>query len=135
MSDFTIRKGFLKKLEAMPGVIDTAFENEEFDPTDEVPYQTVEMIAFPPSNPTYGGDFYRENGFLRIRIHYPTRVGEGAASQYAQTVRSWFKRGSSINEDGIDIVIQSTPLIGQGVVVDDRYTRTIDVEYFANICN
>jgi len=134
MSDFSIRKGLQARLLSMPGAVTTAKENSKFDPVDGVAYQTAELVPLPPDNPTYGDNFYREKGFYRIRIHFPLQKGEGAASLYAQQLRDWFKRGSSISVDGIDVRILRTPLIGSGVIFNNRYTRTIDVEYFASIC-
>lgn len=133
MSHMAIKEAFEKSLAAMPDTISTAYENAKFKSVDGVPYQAVKLVPKPPLNPVYGNDYYRERGFFRLLLFFPLQEGTAEAATYAQKVRDWFYRGRTLQEDGLDIIIATTPQISGASKIDDRYVIGIDVEYFASV--
>lgn len=136
MSIAQVRAGLETRLVSVPGGIpaaQTAFENVSFIPTQGVNYQTVTLAPSPPENPTFGDGYYRENGIFRVRLYFQNSLGVNATQIAAEKIRDWFKRGTSVVSGGIITTVLRTPDISMGMLIDDRYSLTINIRYFASV--
>lgn len=133
MSTASIQIAFEKALVAMPMQIATAYENLAYKPIKGTPYQTANLVPSIPENPTFGDGYYRENGVYRLRLFFPKEVGTKDARIHAERLRDYFPRGMTLQQDGLDIIIQRTPYISPGLILDDRYSLVVDIRYFASV--
>jgi Bacteriophage related domain of unknown function len=133
MSILDVRSALQNRLAAMPNGIVSAFEGVPYDPVAGTPYQTVTLIPGAPLNPSFGNDYYREIGILRIRLFYPSRQGVGAITVQAQRLRDWFYRGLTVSSGSIETIIQRTPSISSCTIVGDRLVQSVDIQYFASV--
>lgn len=131
--ELLIRQALETRLSVMPNGITTAIENVTFTPISGTPHQAAFLLPADPINSTLGDTYYRANGIFRIRLCYPVDTGTGGAALQAQRIRDWFYRGLSLQQGGLDVIIQRTPSIGVASVIADRYTLTVDIRYFASI--
>ena len=91
------------------------------------------MLFAEPSNPTFGGDFYREQGILQITLSYPTQTGPAQAAARAQLIRSTFYRGASFTSGGVTVIISGMPEISPASIDGNRYSVPCKIRFFANI--
>lgn len=131
MSNKAIRKALEKHLVELDD-FPTAFENQKFTP-EEWPYQQVNILFAAPENPTMGDGFFRQRGFMSIRLLYPLNAGPGAIETRAELLRATFKRGLSLIADGVTTIIDRTPEIAPGAIEADRFVVTVRIQFFANI--
>lgn len=136
MSLLDIRTALYSRVASMPDAIpalQTSKEGVRFEPTPDTPYQALTLIPAEPENPTFGDDYYRENGIFRIRLFYPSRKGLGEVTTQAQKIRSWFYRGLSLPSGDIEVHIQRTPSISEGRSTEDRIVQIVDVRYYVHV--
>ena len=133
MSAENIRKALETALNSITPSILTAWENTAFpNPNSTIEFQQVNLLFGTPQNPTFGGTFYRENGFLQVRLMYPLQVGTAAAQARAELIRSTFYHGASFAQGGVTTVINGTPSIGAGSADGDRWAVPVKIPFFAN---
>lgn len=133
MQVLNITKAFQKRLKDLDSSFPTAYENVEFKPVKDQPYQRVRLVPFPPENPTLGDNFYREQGQFQVFLAYPAGTGINAALTKAAQIKDYFSRGTTLQYAGTEVIIKYTPQISDGTIVADRYVVPIIIEYFANI--
>lgn len=127
----SVRKALETRLAAMSGGIATVWENVNYTPVAGTPYQTVFLLLADPI-PLEWGSAYSEVGYLQVTLRYPTNTGSGAAMLQAQAIRAWFTKNLSITADGVVVVINRTPTIGNGVIDGDRYAVAVKIRFFSN---
>lgn len=133
MSQLKIKIALEKRLEALQPELALAWENVDFSPVAGEPYQVANVLFTKPENPTMGDDFYRERGYLQVSLKYPQNIGTGDAMARAELIRSWFKRGLSLEEQGVIAIIDETPEIRPGNLEGDRHVTNVFIRFFANI--
>lgn len=133
MSIIKIKRAFEGSLKLFDPLMVTAYENVKFTPVTGVPYQKVKIVPRKPENPTLGDDFYREVGQCQIFLCYDSNEGTNAAYTKAENLKGYFKRGTSLSNDGINITVRDTPQIVGGTVTTDRYVVVVLIEYFADV--
>lgn len=133
MSDVIIRKALEIKLAAMSPALATAYENANFIPVTGTPYQQVNLLLAQPDNQTMGSQFYRAVGVFQISLCYPINTGANAAQARAELLKTHFKRGTSMVETGLTVIVTQTPSITSGMVVGDRYILPISIFYQCDI--
>ncbi|WP_434033718.1 phage tail terminator-like protein [Cupriavidus sp. a3] len=131
MSNVAVRKALETRLNAMAPALATAWQNVQFTPAAGVPYQRADLLLGAPENPAYG-DYYREVGVLQVSLMYPSGAGPGAAEARAAAIRDWFKRGTTLVADGIEVVVQRTPTIAAGYADGDRWRVPVSIPFFAS---
>jgi len=122
-----------KHLAALTPVLATAVENIKFTPTQGVPYQDVQIVPRAPDNQTLGDRYYRENGELQIFLSYPTNQGSSPAQTRAILTRDHFKRGTTLTQGGVDVVVMETPSITSGSIFNDRYIIGVFIKYSCGV--
>ena len=136
MSIVNVRQALELGLFAITPALDTAYENRGFTPVVGVPYQRVTLVPSMPDNSTMGDGHYQERGLLFVELHYPTPpsgVGSVAAATRAELIRTTFKRGSSFTNGGVTVIIEKTPEIGQGMVLDAFWVLPVRVRFYAEV--
>lgn len=132
MSNVLVRKALEMRLNAMAPSLATAWQNVAFTPTPGTPYQEVHLLFGAPENPAYGAH-YREIGVFQVSLMYPQGAGPAAADARAKAVRDWFKRGTTVIADGIEVIVQRTPAIADGYQDGDRWRVPISIPFFASV--
>lgn len=133
MSLEKVRSALEIALHTMSPALDTAWENRDFTPAPGVAYQRVHLMPAAPDNPTMGDGYYRERGVMQITLNYPIGTGPAQAMTRAGLIRSTFFRGASFTNKGLTTRIASTPEIGRGIVVNDRWTLPVSIRYYADV--
>lgn len=137
MSLLIIRQKLEEHLAALnstaAGPITSIWENVKQDPPKGQPYQKVFLIPFTPENPTFGDDFYRERGNLKVNLYYPTNRTPKDATLRAQAVRAHFYRGLSLTSGGVTVTIEKTPEIAPAFSAEERYVLPVNIRWFANL--
>lgn len=129
-----IRRAFEKAATSLSPTLLTFYDNvPTTKPVQSTPYQKLQWIPFRPVNPTFGDNYYREEGEFQIFLCYPARTGTDAALTKAQSIRDTFFRGSTLVEGDTEIIISDTPFVDRGVVVEDRYVVPVVINYFASV--
>ncbi len=133
MSVAKVRTALEIALHTMAPALATAWENQNFSPTPGVPYQAAHLLAATPDNSTMGDGHYRERGILQVSLNYPVNSGTAAAMARAELIRTTFFRGASFTSSGVTTRISATPVIGRGMVVNDRWVLPVSISYFADV--
>lgn len=133
MSVYSISKAIEKKLAALSPVLATAYENVSFIPVVGTPYQDVRIIPANPDNSSIGGKHYIELGFVQIMVCYPAGNGKKLAQERAQAIKAHLKRGTTMVEDSISVIIIRTPTVGGAFNEGDWYKVPVSIYYQADI--
>lgn len=133
MSLDKVRTALEIALHTMTPAMATAWENQDFSPTPGTPYQEAHLIPAFPDNSTMGDGHYRERGILQVSLKYPVNVGTATPMARAKLIRDTFFRGASFTSGGVTTRIGTTPVIGRGMVVNDRWVLPVSVSYFADV--
>jgi hypothetical protein len=133
MSIVNIRAALESKLNNMENSLPTAWENAPYTPITGTAYQRVWLLVAEPGNPTFGDDYYREQGILQVTLYYPLQTGSGTAAARADLIRSTFKRGTSMTSGGNTVIVYRTPEISNGRVEGDRWALPVRIRWYAGI--
>lgn len=133
MSLAAIRTALETRLAAMLPILQTAWENTAFTPTQGTPYQRVFLLPAQPDNPTFGPGLYVEQGILQINLCYPLQTGPKDALARAMAIRAQFPRGLSLTSSGIVTIVEKTTEIGGGDNDDVCYQLPVRVRWYANV--
>lgn len=136
MSQVDIRIALEKKLATVSDNFPTAEENTTFKPNVGTPYQESFLIPAAPANPTMGDNHYREEGLFQVNLHYPTGRGIAAAGVRAELIKAAYKRGTTMVENGISVIVELTPEVMKGYPGEQRWWIVpIRIRWFAEIFN
>jgi len=133
MSLSIIRKALEQRLAALAPAIATAYENAPFVPAVGTPYQRVSMLPATPDNSTQGATLYLEIGIFQVTLMWPMGVGPSVMEDRAQLLRAHFKRGTSMVESGITVIVTKTPSVAPAFVDGDRFTVPVSIAFQAQV--
>lgn len=133
MSIPKIRAALEKHLLGLTPAMATAFENVAFTPVAGTPYQRLSLLTNKPDNSTMGQSGYFEIGIFQITICAPLGTGPAAAEARAQLIRAHFRRGTSLVESGVTVIITDTPSVSPSMVDADRFNIPISIAFQAQI--
>ncbi len=133
MSLAIIRAALEKRLAAQSPTIATAFENVVFSATTGVPYQRVNLLPATPDNSIMGAASYFEQGIFQVTLCYPIGTGPADCEAQVQLLRTWFKRATTMLEQGITVMVTDTPAVGGAAMVDDRFCVPVSISYRAQV--
>lgn len=133
MSLVIVRRALEKKLAALSPNISISYENASFTPVAGTPYQKAELLPNTPDNSIQGAVTYFERGIFQVTLCYPTGAGTAASGTQAQLTRAHFKRGTSMIESGINVIVTDTPKVSPAIIDGDRYCIPISIRYQAQI--
>ena len=132
MSIVAVRLALQAKLNGMTALA-TAWENVPYTPIVGTPYQAAYVLLAISDNPTFGDDYYQEQGIFQISLFYPIQVGTSVVEARAQLIRTTFKRGTSMVSGTVTVRINKTPEISPGRVDGDRWHIPVKISFFAGI--
>lgn len=133
MSIQLVRRALEKRLAAMLPALATAYQNVAFQPQPGIPYQRSYLMPSDPDNSVAGSRMYFERGIFQVSLMYPAGTGPAAAEARAQAVRDQFKRGTSMTESGITVLVTDTPSIAQGIPDGDRFVVPVSIRFQAQV--
>lgn len=128
-----IRAMLESKLNVLSPALATAWENAPYTPIVGTAYQRVYLLIATPENPTFGSGFHREKGIFQINLFYPIQAGTATATARAESIKTLFKRGLSITNSGVTVIIDATPEISQGARDEDRWFISVKIRWHADI--
>lgn len=133
MSQVLIAKAFEDRLDALSPAISTAKDNVNFTPVVGAPYQDTALLPASPDNSTQGAGHFKEIGLFQVMLCYPKGTGAGDARARAELTKTHFKRGTTMTESGLIIIVISTPTIAPAFIDGDRYKLPISIFYQCDI--
>lgn len=131
MSLANIRAALEIRLQSL-GPLRTAWENVQFTPIPNEPYQKANLLPAQTQNPALGSSLKHETGVFQVTLYYPANKGVGDALARAQAIRDHFPRGLTLTQSGTTVTIQRTPSLGAGTPDGDRWVVPITIQYYAN---
>lgn len=128
-----VRRALEQRLDALIPALATAHENEVYTPTPGTPYQRINLLPNIPDNSIMGARTYFERGIFQVTLCYPVGVGPATIDARAQALRAHFKRGNSMLESGVMVLVTDTPRISGGFSDKDRWCVPVSVSFQAQI--
>lgn len=111
----------------------TSWPNAVFQAVVGVPYAKIDWIDAAPSEPTQGGGFRVEQGYMQVTLVYPSGIGTGALLARAELIRSYFAKKMSFVQDGLTVTIPQTPQFGSDSQSTEQYTKVIRIYHSTQI--
>lgn len=133
MSVIATRKALEKHLATLSPTLATAYESVTFNPVQGTPYQRVQLVPRTPENPTVGDDYYRDIGEFQIFLCYPANQGVADAQARAEVIRTHFKRGTTLTEGAIEVLITRTPQLAGNVIIGNRLIVPVLITYSVEV--
>lgn len=133
MGILDIQRAFEKRLLTITPTIQTVPVGVSFTPVTGTPYQKIQLVPRNPENPTMGDGYYREVGEFQIFICYPPNKGTADAIARAELTRSYFQRGTTLTEGGLEVIIPVTPYIAGASPVGDRLIVPVIIQYSVGV--
>lgn len=130
MSIVAIRKAIETALSTITPVIETAYENDRFTPTVNVPYQYVSFPGFFPDSPEITKS-HRLIGFCQIDLFYPLLTTTKLINERAELIKDKFKKASTFTSGTINVNITNTPEVLTGRNEGDRWKVSVRIDYSA----
>jgi len=119
MSIIEAQTAIRTRLAALTPALPTALEGIPFTAPTGM-YQRLQFVISPPTDPTFGTYFHRENIQVQIFVADKLDVGTAGAIARAQVLRDWFHKGLTLTESGVRMHVLSTPQIAGATVASDR---------------
>lgn len=133
MSIAIVRRALEKHLATLSPNLQTSYENATFTPVAGTPYQRLNLLPNTPDNSIQGSATYFERGIFQVTMAYPLGTGPAASEAQAQLIRAHFKRGVSMVESGVTVIVMDTPRVSPSMVDGDRYSTPISITFQAQI--
>lgn len=115
-----VEKAVRKRLATLTPTLQTAQENIPFTAPEGM-YQRLQFVISPPTDPTFGKYYHRENVQAQVFVCDKLGVGSTAAISRAELIRDLFSKGTTLEENGTRMHILRTPQIAGAVVAADRF--------------
>lgn len=132
MSVLKTQKALVKHLNLLMPNVPTAYEGASFT-TPNTLYQRLQFRINRPDDPVLGTGYYRERMEMQIFVNAPTNKGTGEALTRAELLRTHFKKGTTIAEDGVLIHILETPQIAGTIAIGDRIVCPVLIDVTAEV--
>ena len=114
-----VKKAVRERLKALTPALPTALEGMSFTPPTGM-YQRLQFVVEPPTDPTFGTYFYRENVQVQIFVVDKLDVGTTNAETRAELIRDWFNKGLTLTEGNVRMHVLRTPHVSSAAVAADR---------------
>lgn len=133
MSLAKIRAALETRLGTLTPALSTAYENAAFSPVSGTPYQRVNLLPAAPDNSVMGASVYFSQGIFQVMLCYPVNGGPGAAQARADLLVNHFKRGTTLVNAPLQIIVMSTPRIAGALIDGDRFCVPVSITYQSQI--
>lgn len=133
MSNLRIKQLCETHLKALAPDFPTAWENVNFKPSANAPFQIPTFLFAEPDLRGSSDSPYLQRGILTVTLAYPTNQGGGAAQLKAEEIRNWFNAGITMVGEDFNVIVERTPEITSGTIEEDRFTIRVRIRFFAYI--
>lgn len=133
MSLQIIRRALEKHLAAIAPAMATAFENAGYTPQAGVPYQRANLLPNTPDNSEQGSARYVERGLFQVTLCFAIGSGPADAESRTQALRLAFKRGTSLDESGVMVIVTDTPSVAPAQFDGTHFCIAVSVPWQAQI--
>lgn len=134
MSQILIRKALEKRLATIASPLAQASENTSYTPVTGTPYQRINLLPATPDNAMRGTASHWQRGIFQVMLCYPLNDGVRNVETRAELIQALFKRGTTMVESGLRVLVIKTPAIGGPVPdVPDRYCVPVSITYESQI--
>lgn len=128
----SLRLALQNHLEAL-GAFSTAYEGVAFTPVNNVAYQRINLLRAQPDNTALGSAYHRELGIFQVTLFYPMGSGTNAIEARAESIKTHFKRGTGLTNNGRVVSITNTPNVKEVSRDEDRLSLVIDIPYMSEV--
>lgn len=129
MSIGTIRAALESRLNGITSPLPTAWENVQYTPTPGAAWQRVNLMVGEPVDYTLARDVVEQRGVLQVTLYYPIGAGTASAAARAQAVADRFASYQELTSGGTTVVIDRTPHIAGGRVVDEWWCVPVSIPW------
>ena len=109
-----IRQALDKRLAALDATPIVAQNTGDSAPADGSMYQQTTFIPTESDDAVHGSKMHCKKGIYHIRIKAPMGVGTADADARAVALETQFKRGTTLTQGGVSVLITRTPITHQG---------------------
>ena len=127
-----VKKAVRERLKALTPALPTALEGMSFTPPTGM-YQRLQFVVEPPTDPTFGTYFYRENVQVQIFVVDKLDVGTTNAETRAELIRDWFNKGLTLTEGNVRMHVLRTPHVSSAAVAADRIIVPVLIQITAEV--
>jgi hypothetical protein len=128
-----IRRALEKHLAALTPSVPTAWDNVGFSPpADGSVYQEAKFVPNDPITPMDTLTFI-EQGFLQVALFYPQGKGPRDADNRVDALRVHFRRGTTLEEGGVETTITRVPVVAAGVPADGQWRVPVTIYWQAQV--
>lgn len=125
----TAKKLVENRLKTLTPALPIAWENVNFvPPADGSTYLRCTMQVRTPDDSCIGGSYYREDATFNVYVLDKLNIGTGNALDKAETIRTLFKKRTTLQEGNVRVHVLTTPRIAGSVVTNDRLVVPISIE-------
>jgi hypothetical protein len=128
-----IRAALETRLGTVTPAIPVAYENTAYSPVAGVMYQRANLLPNTPDDGQIGSSVYMEKGIFQVTVCAPMNNGPAAAEARAQLVKDAFKRGTSVVNGGVTVIIMNAPSVSSAMIDGDRFCIPVSMRYQAQI--
>lgn len=128
-----IRSALETRLSATMPAASCSFENVDFTKTAGVTYQRSNLRPNIPDDAQIGSKVFFERGIYQVTVCAPAGTGPAACEARAQLVKDAFKRGTSLVESGVTVVIMNAPSVSSAMIDGDRFCIPVSMRYQSQV--
>lgn len=133
MSLQIVRRALEMHLSAMTPTLATAYQNSGYTSTPGVPYQRADLMPNTPDNSQQGTAGYVERGIFQVTLCFPMGTGPADAESRTHALRLAFKRGTSLPESGLMVIVTETPAVAPAQFDGTHFCIAVSVPWQAQI--
>lgn len=133
MSNADIRRALENRVKTLEPLLPTAWENVNFSPPDQAPYQQTNVMFAQPEDVGFRDSPYIQRGIFQITLHYPLNQGPGYAQARGELFRNHFYRGLTCPDNVVAVVIDLTPEVTGGQVEENAYVVRVKVRFYCQL--
>nr|WP_295383550.1 DUF4128 domain-containing protein [Pseudoxanthomonas sp.] len=117
---------------AQSPAVPVAWQNVAYTPTTGTRYVRASLLSGETQNPIYGALHRRLIGMLQVDIVAPTGTGMAASEALAESLCTEFKRGTTLTQDGLTVVMDFSPSIGPAMIEGGWVMLPVSIRYRAD---
>ena len=113
----------------------TAYDNVSFEQPDEL-FLACTLVIARPDNAGFGlSDYYRERFKFVVIVHDVLNQGTGNVIEVAEQIRTLFKRGTTLEVDGIRLQILDVPHVSTPINLNTGIAIPVNISVLAENLN
>lgn len=136
MSQPRIREALESRLNtwaaAQSPAVPVAWQNKDYTPTIGVRYVRAYLLSGDAQNPIFGAQHRRLVGLMQVDVVAPTGTGMAASEALAESLCAQFKRGTTLTQDGLTVVMDASPSIGPTLIEEGWVVLPVSIRYRAD---